>query len=79
MHLIISCSLNINSRSRKLAEIASSYYSDAGVNLIDLSKIKLPFCDGDLCYDNVEVGKLKDVISNSCEPSKLTILILSSL
>ena len=65
MHLIISCSLNINSRSRKLAEIASSYYSDAGVNLIDLSKIELPFCDGDLCYDNDEVDKLKNLISSA--------------
>ena len=64
MHLILSCSLNSNSKSRLMAEYAYSLYcKDA--KIIDLSKLDLPFCDGDKCYDNPIVLDLKENISSA--------------
>ena len=61
MHLIISCSLNKESRSKAMAEVAhQSYMEDA--KLIDLSTLNLPFCDGDKCYGNTNVKELKELI-----------------
>ena len=64
MHLIISCSLNQSSKSRKLAEYAYNLYcKDA--KLIDLQKIEFPICDGDKCYEKPIVDELKSDIENA--------------
>ena len=47
-----------------MAEYAYSLYcKDA--KIIDLSKLELPFCDGDKCYDNPIVSDLKENISSA--------------
>ena len=47
-----------------MAEYAYSLYcKDA--KLIDLSRLNLPFCDGDKCYDEPIVDELKVDINNS--------------
>jgi len=64
MHLIISCSLNKNSKSKLLAEYAFSLFSEE-VKMIDLQDFELPFCDGDSCYSYPIVDELKDIIVNA--------------
>jgi len=64
MHLIISCSLNKNSKSKVLAKYASELYSEK-VKFIDLQDYDLPFCDGDTCYDNDNVKELKQIVEES--------------
>ena len=64
MHLVISCSLNKNSKSKKMATYAHSQYLD-DCNFIDLKDIKMPLCDGDKCYDDPTVKQLKETISNA--------------
>ena len=64
MHLIISCSLNKKSKSKVMAKHAYHLYcKDA--KLIDLSALKVPFCDGNECYDSPIVKELKELISSS--------------
>ena len=59
MHLIVSCSLNKNSKSKILANYASTLYNQE-VKFLDLQTMELPFCDGDSCYDNPKVKELLD-------------------
>jgi len=58
--LVISCSLNPNSRSRILARTAHARLLHAGADAeyIDLQDYVLPFCDGDACYDDPAVQDL---------------------
>ena len=64
MHLIISCSLNKKSRSRIMAQHAHDLYcKDA--KIIDLQDMKIPFCDGNECYNEPIVKELKDIISSA--------------
>ena len=64
MHLIISCSINKASKSRKMAKYAYNLYcKDA--KFIDLQKIELPLCDGDKCYDDPIVEELKGYIEDA--------------
>ena len=64
MHLVISCSLNKESKSRVMAKYAESLYCKDS-NFIDLKSMEIPFCDGDKCYDNPIVDELKELISKS--------------
>ena len=64
MHLVISCSLSENSKSRMMAKYVSTLYSK-NINFIDLKDMEIPFCDGDKCYDNSIVKELKETISNA--------------
>ena len=64
MHLVISCSLSKNSKSRMMAKYVSTLYSK-NINFIDLKDMEIPFCDGDKCYDNSIVKELKETISNA--------------
>ena len=64
MHLIISCSLNKNSKSRLMAKYAYDLYCKDS-NFIDLAELEIPFCDGDTCYNEPIVDKLKESISNA--------------
>ena len=61
MHLIISCSLNKNSKSRLMAKYAYDLYCKDS-NFIDLAELEIPFCDGDACYNEPIVDKLKESI-----------------
>ena len=64
MHLVISCSLNKESKSRVMAKHAESLYCKDS-NFIDLKSMEIPFCDGDKCYDNPIVEVLKSDIKSS--------------
>jgi FMN reductase len=59
-HLVISCSASPDSRSRVLAHQAADSLraKGAAVELLDLSMITLPLCDGGACYDLPEVQAL---------------------
>lgn len=58
--LVISCSLNPNSRSRILARTAHARLLQMGLDadFIDLQDFTLPFCDGDACYEEPVVQEL---------------------
>ena len=64
MHLIVSCSLNKNSKSKILANYASSLYNQE-VKFLDLQTMELPFCDGYSCYDNPKVKELSNLVKES--------------
>ena len=64
MHLIISCSLNKNSKSKIMAKYASDLYGEK-VKLIDLQDYDLPFCDGNSCYDNESVKELREIVEQA--------------
>ena len=64
MHLVISCSLNENSKSRIMARHALKLYGSNGM-LIDLSEYSLPLCDGDSCYSDNNVKELRKLIESS--------------
>ena len=59
-YLVISCSLNPESKSRIMANAAlkSLESKDAGVELIDLVSLKLPLCDGGAAYGDPAVQEL---------------------
>ncbi len=67
MHLIISTSLNPGSKTHVLAEHALKEFQDKNIEaeLIDLIEIKLPFCDGNKCYENPIVQELTKTITNA--------------
>ena len=64
MHLIVSCSLNKNSKSKILANYASTLYNEE-IKFLDLQTMDLPFCDGDKCYDNPTVKELSQLVKES--------------
>jgi len=64
MHLVISCSLNKNSKSKILAKQAYDLY-DKNAKFIDLQELEIPFCDGNDCYDSPIVKNLNEVIKEA--------------
>ncbi|MAF35978.1 flavoprotein [archaeon] len=66
-YLIISCSLNPDSKSRILAKHLAKILDEKNVEhtLLDLKNMKLPFCDGDSVYGNSEVQKLREQVGNA--------------
>lgn len=65
MYLVISTSLNPDSRSRILADaavVALSKLSDK-VTLLDIAELDLPMCDGDSCYEHPDVDRVSKAIS----------------
>ena len=64
MHLVISCSLNKDSKSRMMAEYAYNLYCK-NAKFIDMQKIEFPICDGDECYELPIVDELKGYIKNA--------------
>ena len=64
MHLIISCSMNKLSKSRMMARHAYDLYS-RDAKFLDLQDFELPICDGNTCYEDLAVKKLKEIISNA--------------
>ncbi len=59
-YLVISCSLNPDSRSRLLAGAVHDHLDGAGeeVELLDLQETGMPLCDGDGVYAEPAVGEL---------------------
>ena len=57
-YLVLSCSLNPRSRSRKLAHAALDRMHSHGAEatLLDLSTLDLPICDGDAAYSHPHVA-----------------------
>lgn len=60
MILVISCSLNPESRSRLLAQAAREMFADRKeeVDFVDLQDVPLPFCDGNLAYGDANAVRL---------------------
>ena len=66
-YLIISCSLNPESRSRVLARAAQARLEEHGADaeFIDLRDFPLPFCDGGPAYGNTNVRTLSQRIAEA--------------
>lgn len=64
-YLVISSSLNPNSRSRILAKNAYNRLVSAGVQVdfLDLADLPLPMCDGANCYDDENAKLLKQRVA----------------
>ncbi len=62
--LIIACSLSARSKSARLAELLRQSVEEIGdeVELIDLRRLELPFCDAGACYENENVVLLRRMI-----------------
>ncbi len=56
-YLVISCSLNPNSRSRIVGKIAQQHLAakNLDADFIDLAQIPLPMCDAGACYSDPNV------------------------
>ncbi len=65
--LIISCSLNPDSRSARLARLAYETLSQtaADTRLVDLRETPLPMCDGGAAYKHQSVAPLSAAISDA--------------
>jgi len=65
--LIVSCSLNSDSRSRTIAKRVEEILCqmNAPVNFIDLKEINLPFCDGNSVYTRQEVMTITEEIEKA--------------
>jgi FMN reductase len=63
-HLVISTSGNPESNSRIMGRVAFAHLQKTKVDCdwIDINKLDLPLCDGDKCYANAAVQKLKTTI-----------------
>jgi NAD(P)H-dependent FMN reductase len=65
-NLVISTSLNPDSRSRLMARQAYKYWTETGsAELIDLRDYRLPVCDGDTCYAHPDVITLTEKIKQA--------------
>lgn len=64
MYLVVSCSLNPESRSRVLAEAAFQRLKERGVPaaLLDLRETPLPLCDGAACYELENVQRVSQLV-----------------
>lgn len=63
-YLIISTSLNPNSKSRLLAKTLFNHIK-TDAEFIDLQDYDLPICDGDSCYNNEQVQELRSKIESA--------------
>ena len=66
-HLVISSSLNPQSRSRQLALIAfkALEHMETPVEWLDLAEYSIPFCDGNSAYENSQTKELVDKINHA--------------
>jgi len=67
MYLVISTSLNPESRSRLLARAAREQLArhTEQVEYLDLQDFPLPFCDGGACYANENVQRLGGLVRDA--------------
>ena len=66
-YMVISSSLNPDSKSRLLARAAFHTLQNMGASVqwLDLEERSLPLCDGDLVYEKPEVLELKDMVKQT--------------
>src|SRR5437763_1828730 len=62
--LVVSTSGNPDSNSRRMARLAFEWLKQAEVNCdwVDISRLDLPLCDADACYDYPAAQKLSAAI-----------------
>ena len=67
MYLVISTSLNPESRSRIMAHAAKSFLDQRSVDsqILDLAKMSLPACDGATCYGHEDSVAATDAIQDA--------------
>ena len=67
IYLVISSSLNPQSRSRLLAQISFKTLEQMSVPVewIDLAEYSIPLCDGNAAYENSQVKELRDKIQHA--------------
>ena len=65
--LVVSCSLNSESRSRILAEKAHARLAAQGADAVflDLREYNLPLCDGETAYSAPGVAEIKQLIEDA--------------
>ena len=66
-YLVISSSLNPKSRSRQLALIALNALKgmEASVDWLDLAECSIPFCDGNVAYEDSQTKELANKINRA--------------
>ena len=67
-YLILSCSLNPNSRSRILARIVHQHLAGrpGGANFVDLQEWDLPLSDAGACYSHPDVVAVTPKVRQAC-------------
>ncbi len=65
--LVVSCSLNTSSKSRKLASLIRQHYEHESEPclFVDLAETTLPFCNGNSAFSHPEVQRLQDLVSQA--------------
>lgn len=65
--LVVSSSLNPDSRSRILAKEAHARFEahDRSADFIDLTEVELPLCDGAKAYEHPEVHRMQGLVKNA--------------
>ena len=63
-HLVISTSGNPDSNSRRMAQFAFDWLKKhkAQCDWLDISRLDLPLCDADVCYNHPEAQKVSSAI-----------------
>src|SRR5436189_5191403 len=66
-YLVLTTSGNPDRNSRRMAQIAFDWLKKAKLNCewLDISKLDLPFCDADACYNHPAAQKLTAAVENA--------------
>ena len=66
-HLVISTSGNPDSNSRRMAQVAFDWLKkhETQCEYLDISRLGLPLCDADVCYNHPEAQKLGSAIESA--------------
>ena len=66
-YLVISTSGNPDSNSRRMAQVAFDWLTKqkAQCDWLDISRLGLPLCDADACYNHPEAQKVSSVIEDA--------------
>jgi FMN reductase len=66
-HLVISTSGNPDSNSRRMAQFAFDWLKKqkAQCDYLDISRLNLPLCDADVCYNHPEAQKVSGAIESA--------------
>src|SRR5216110_2840479 len=66
-YLVLSTSGNPDSNSRRMAQIAFDWLKKAKLNCewLDISKLDLPLCDADACYNHPAAKNLTAAVENA--------------
>jgi len=65
--LVISCSLNPESKSRRLARLAATRLRSLGrsPNFLDLAEVGLPMCDGESAHTDPRVAPVREQVAGA--------------